>query len=154
MYYWIIAPTHGRRELEKSAYGAGKPGLNLDNLREIVMAFPPLAEQEQIVAEVERRLSVVGELEATIAANLKRAERLRQSILREAFAGRLVPQDPTDEPASLLLARIQAERAEQSANGNGRNGHRRRNGSAAEASETMESIPTGAQQQPLWREGE
>ena len=114
----------------------------------------PLFEQEQIVAEVERRLSVVGGLEATIAANLKRAERLRQSILREAFTGRLVPQDASDEPAAVLLARIQAERAEQgSTTGNGRNGHGRRNGSATET-EAAESIPAGAQQQVLWREGE
>jgi type I restriction enzyme S subunit len=53
---------------------------------------PPLAEQRRIVAEVERRLSVVQELEATLAANLARAERLRQSILKRAFEGKLVPQ--------------------------------------------------------------
>jgi len=68
--------------------------------------------QEQIVAEVERRLSVISALEAAVEANLKRAERLRQSILREAFAGRLVPQDLNDEPASVLLERIRKERDE------------------------------------------
>ena len=57
-----------------------------------------------------RRLSVVSQLEAAVEANLKRAERLRQSILKEAFAGRLVPQDPDDEPASVLLERIRADR--------------------------------------------
>jgi type I restriction enzyme, S subunit len=74
------------------------------------VALPPLAEQEQIVAEVERRLSILQEVEAEVEANLKRAARLRQAILKRAFEGKLVPQDPTDEPASELLARIRAER--------------------------------------------
>ena len=69
-----------------------------------------MAEQAEIVAEVERRLSVVAAVEAAVAANLRRAGRLRQSILKRAFAGRLVPQDPADEPAEQLLARIRADR--------------------------------------------
>ena len=52
--------------------------------------LPPLAEQQRIVAEVERRLSVVEELEAVVNANLQRATRLRQSILQRAFEGNLV----------------------------------------------------------------
>lgn len=72
--------------------------------------LPPLAEQQRIVAEVERRLSIVEELESAVRANLKRAERLRQAILKRAFEGKLVPQDPTDQPASALLTRIKAER--------------------------------------------
>jgi len=51
--------------------------------------LPPLAEQAQIVAEVERRLSVIEELEATAEANLTRADRLRQSVLARAFSGEL-----------------------------------------------------------------
>lgn len=73
-------------------------------------AIPPLAEQKRIVAEVERRLSVVERLEAAIDANLARAKRLRQAILKRAFEGRLVPQDPNDEPAGVLLERIKRER--------------------------------------------
>ena len=72
--------------------------------------LPPLAEQRRIVAEVERRLSVIQQAEAAVEANLTRAERLRQSILKQAFSGKLVPQDPNDEPASMLLERIRAER--------------------------------------------
>ena len=110
MYYWIVCPAYGRRELVRAAYGAGKPGLNLDNLRELLIAVPPLTEQCRIVTEVERRLSVIEEVGMQIEANLKRAERLRQAILKRAFEGKLVPQDPTDEPASVLLERIRAER--------------------------------------------
>ena len=72
--------------------------------------LPPLAEQRRIIAEVERRLSVIQQADATVQANLTRAERLRQSILKQAFSGNLVPQDPNDEPASVLLERIRAER--------------------------------------------
>jgi type I restriction enzyme, S subunit len=92
-------------------HGVGRPRLNLSEIKSIVVPLPPATEQEQIVAEVERRLSVVGVLESAVEANLKRAERLRQGILREAFAGQLVPHDPDDEPASALLERIRRERA-------------------------------------------
>lgn len=78
--------------------------------------LPPLAEQRRIAAEVERRLSVIQQAEAAVEASLQRADRLRQSILKRAFAGELAPQDPDDEPASVLLERIRAQReAEQAA---------------------------------------
>jgi type I restriction enzyme, S subunit len=66
------------------------PKINSDALVRLPVPVPPLAEQHRIVAEVERRLSVVQELEGTLAANLARAERLRQSILKRAFEGKLV----------------------------------------------------------------
>ncbi len=76
------------------------------------LALPPLAEQEAIVEAVEDQLSVIEHLEADLAAKLKSAQALRQSILRHAFTGQLVPQDPNDEPAAELLKRIAAERVE------------------------------------------
>ena len=84
--------------------------INLSVLSSFPVPLPPLAEQRRIVAEVERRLSVIQQAEATVEANLTRAERLRQSILKQAFSGKLVPQDPGDEPASALLERIRVER--------------------------------------------
>ena len=90
--------------------GVAQLKVSLARFKTIGLPLPPLAEQSRIVAEVERRLSVIDELEATVAANLKRAERLRQSILKRAFEGKLVPQDPNDEPASMLLEHIRAER--------------------------------------------
>ncbi len=92
------------------ARGVAVKGVNIADVRLTPIMLPPLAEQEQIVAEVERRLSVIAELESVIEANLRRADRVRQSVLLEAFAGRLVPQDPADEPASTLLERIHHER--------------------------------------------
>ena len=82
-------------------------------LEKAKIPVPPLTEQEQIVSELERHLSVADEIEATLDAELKRAERLRQSILKQAFSGKLVPQDPNDEPASVLLEKVQAEKVPQ-----------------------------------------
>jgi type I restriction enzyme S subunit len=110
----IIALFIGSRPIQnwllQRTRGIAYTGINIGTLKQTPIPLPPLAEQHRIVAEVERRLSVVGELEKQVEAALRRAERLRQAILKRAFEGRLVPQDPTDEPASVLLARIQAER--------------------------------------------
>jgi type I restriction enzyme, S subunit len=74
------------------------------------LALPPLAEQRRIVAEVEHRLSLIDETWGFVEVNLRRSERLRQAILKRAFEGKLVPQDPNDEPASVLLESIRSER--------------------------------------------
>jgi type I restriction enzyme S subunit len=107
VYYYL----EGRYELtRRSSSGGNQPALNKERVKAFVIPVPPLAEQKRIVTEVERRLSVIDELEMQVEANLKRAERLRQAILKRAFEGKLVPQDPDDEPASVLLERIRAER--------------------------------------------
>lgn len=91
---------------------AGQAGISGGDVRSLPIPLPPLAEQTAIVEAVEAQLSVIDRLEADLDAKLKSAQALRQSILRDAFAGRLVPQDPADEPASELLKRIAAEREE------------------------------------------
>jgi type I restriction enzyme S subunit len=94
--------------------------INMTVLKRFPVPIPPVDEQMRIVAEVERRLSVANAVEAEIAADSKRAARLRQSILRQAFDGKLVPQDPADEPASALLERIKTQLATSAAESNGR----------------------------------
>ena len=66
--------------------------------------LPPLAEQHRIVAEVDRRLSVLDALDATLDTNLARCARLRQAILKRAFEGRLVPAEPPAAEASTADA--------------------------------------------------
>ena len=86
--------------------------MNTEIIRNYAVAFPPtFEEQSLIVSEIEKRLSVCDKLEESIAQSLLQAEALRQSILKKAFEGKLVPQEPDDEPASVLLQWIKAERA-------------------------------------------
>lgn len=82
-----------------------------------VFPIAPLIEQSKVIAEVDLQMSAVDETENVIDHELKRAERLRQSILKRAFEGKLVPQDPSDEPADKLLERIKTEKAKQAING-------------------------------------
>ena len=97
-------------EMTGKAHEVARKTLNLEDVRSATIGLPPADEQKRIVNEVNRFWSVIEEVETDINYSLKRAEGLRQSILKEAFAGRLVPQDPDDEPASALLERIRVER--------------------------------------------
>jgi type I restriction enzyme S subunit len=84
--------------------------INMTVLCNLPVPIPPTEEQHQILEEIESRLSVCEQVEKTIEANLQKAEALRQSILKKAFEGKLVPQDPEEEPAGVLLERIRGEK--------------------------------------------
>lgn len=94
----------------------GKQTTNLASINKTVLSnFPvpllPFNEQEKIIEMLDDTMSQIDVMETELENGIHRAEILRQSILKKAFSGQLVPQDPNDEPASELLARIQAEKA-------------------------------------------
>ena len=101
----------GRASLLDLAYGGGKPGLNLSNLRNLAVPVTCLRNSVEIILRAEQLFAVANQLEAKVATAKQRIDALTQSILAKAFRGELVPQDPNDEPASVLLERIRAQRA-------------------------------------------
>jgi len=88
--YWIVAKSGGIHHLNKNQKGAVKAGLNLDNLKTFPVPLCSLEEQELIVTELERKLTVCDKIQETISQSLQQAETLRQSILKKAFSGELV----------------------------------------------------------------
>jgi type I restriction enzyme S subunit len=113
--YWVISKSGGNKHFNSKTKGAVKAGLNLDDLRTIPIPLPPsIEEQNQIVHEIESRLSVAENLEFVIRNSLIKSEALRQSILKMAFEGRLLSQseiqsckqEPDYEPAQKLLEKI------------------------------------------------
>lgn len=104
--------TFGQKWFE----GRGKQTTNLASislatLKGLPVPLAPPEEQARILAEVDRQMSFIEACERAVDAGLERSAALRRSVLTAAFEGRLVPQDPTDEPATALLERIRAERA-------------------------------------------
>ncbi len=119
----------GRREVEaRLKTTAGQVGIAGGQLRTVEIPLPPLDEQERLVSEVDRQRAVCREVIMTIDHALTRSSRLRRAVLERAFSGRLVPQNPNDEPASVLLERIKTERV--SVKGTG--GQRRRVGTVTQ----------------------
>lgn len=103
---WTLRSQNGRRQIESLSTGNQESMRNIgqDRIRQIAVPLPPAAEQRRIVAEVDRRLSVLDALDATLDANLARCAKLRQSILKRAFEGKLIrPDDPRPAAPQLPL---------------------------------------------------
>nr|WP_256139980.1 restriction endonuclease subunit S [Xanthomonas vasicola] len=100
-----------KESLEALAPATAQKNINLKVLSQVKLRIPPIKEQTEIVRRVEQLFAYADQLEAKVAAAQQRIDALTQSLLAKAFRGELVPQDPSDEPASVLLQRIRTQRA-------------------------------------------
>lgn len=113
---WVLVALRsrsGRAEIERLATGNQESMRNIgqERIRQIRLPLPPARERTRILESVDEALTSAAHVERMVSQSLRRASALRQSLLRLAFDGRLVPQNSGDEPASILLDRIRAERA-------------------------------------------
>ncbi|OPA84328.1 hypothetical protein BFW86_24615 [Pseudomonas fluorescens] len=108
--YWLKSPAV-RQVIEMTARStSGVNNINSEEIKSLIFTMPPLSEQNEIVNRVEQLFALADQLEAKVASAQNHIDHLTQSILAKAFRGELAPQDPNDEPASMLLERIKAQR--------------------------------------------
>ena len=120
--WWIKAPflsyflnsTYGQEQIFSMESGMTRQGLNYGQIRKLFVPLAPLREQEEVAARIEQLWSVAGVTERTVSICLRQAEKLRQRILKEAFAGKLVPQNSLDERVEKSSDRIRADEDEES----------------------------------------
>ncbi len=112
-------------KMREQASGGVQPDLNLQIIKSISVPLPPVDEQEEISQLLAEQFQQIGQQQAAVEFALKQSAAQRQNILKAAFSGQLVPQDPSDEPAAVLLERIRAERAA-AGTGNGKRGRKTR----------------------------
>ena len=130
--YFMMSPMGRRHITDQASSTSGLHTLSISKVQGLSVPVCTPAEQAEIVRILDSRLEAADMLEAEVEAALTRAEALRQSILKRAFSGELVPQDPTDEPATVLLARIRAERAAAPAKARGKRPENRNESTARE----------------------
>ncbi len=106
LWRWFLFQYNATRE---QGSGSGPQALNCQRVRELPFVLPPLPEQREIVRRVEELFALADRLETRVDKARGQVDKLTQSILAKAFRGELVPQDPNDEPAEKLLARIRTK---------------------------------------------
>lgn len=109
---YAIASLQVQRQLGLLTRGVAQKKISVDRFKTIAIPVPSIAEQIQLANRLDAQMSVLEATESEITTALAKITALRQSILKQAFSGQLVPQDPADEPASALLARLRAQTPE------------------------------------------
>jgi len=109
LMYLLISPKM-QGIIHANKVETARPNISLQDLRQLVIPLPSLAEHREIIEEVEHRFSLIDKTEEAIGNGIRQPDRMRQSLLKVAFEGKLVAQDPSDEPAERVLERIEEER--------------------------------------------
>lgn len=110
IFYFVVQKSFRKQAQNVMTGAVGQRRVPADYLKNISINLPTLEEQKKIVEEIEKRFAVADEAEKVVEDSIEKAKQLKQSILKKAFEGRLVSQDPNDEPASKLLEKIKQER--------------------------------------------
>jgi type I restriction enzyme S subunit len=103
---WFLRAAPTQKRMQKAVKGVAVRGINIGDVRALQMPVAPLPEQQEIVRRVEGLFALADQLEERLAKARRQVDKLTPSLLARAFAGQLVPQNPTDEPAIELLKRI------------------------------------------------
>ena len=107
---YVIESPEGRQRLQEITAGVAQQKISLERFRQFPMQLAPRDEQNEIVCRVESLFTFADRLETRYTAARSQVDRLTSALLIKAFRGELVPQDPNDEPALVLLERIRAAR--------------------------------------------
>jgi type I restriction enzyme S subunit len=110
LLFWYMSTAAFSHLLAEGSRATTQAAFGIQKMRLLPCPVPPLQEQYRILSELEKRMSVIDRLVGLVSTELARSPRLRQAILKNAFEGRLTPQNPNDESASVLLERIRSER--------------------------------------------
>ena len=108
-FYYLQSPQF-IKQLKSSLQGVDQPFINKPKLLDFLIPIPTIKEQKRIVAKIEESFSIIEKNEKLVDSLLLQYNQIKNSILKQAFKGKLVPQDPNDEPAQILLEKIQQER--------------------------------------------
>lgn len=127
---YSLVSFNSYQQLVMNIHGATRPRINTTQLKKVLIPYPPLSEQKEIVRQVDHLFALADKLEAHYHKAKARIDKLSQSVLAKAFRGELVPQDPNDEPAEKLLERIMAEKAKMMGSGRQKAGGRPRRAKA------------------------